>query len=123
MVWSPLASSIAEGVLPTKLPSISISAPPGVDSTDILGELAFISGATDATAGAAVVACGAQAARSSLPWSVQCLAMASHASGTDPPTESVECLTTVSQLCASNTASLLLCFNLLLPPSCSNSPM
>src|SRR4051812_11879355 len=84
-VCSPAANSIAEGVLPTKLPSISISAPPGFDATDslVLAGLSLSAAGisvgpalTGAVAGAPV----GSAARIAVPRIGQSFPIASHAS-------------------------------------------
>src|SRR5207248_525523 len=56
-MWSPLLSESDEGVLPANAPSISISAPAGVDETSSLA--AAISGALIAAAVGAAIAAGA----------------------------------------------------------------
>src|SRR5258708_37827024 len=120
MVWSPTETSIADGVLPTKLPSTSISAPSGVEAMlNLLPMLAFTSfgcvGVDDgavAVSDATVVLCVAQ-----------CLEMLLQASSTEPPRDNVDLLMTESPLAASKTATLFLCASQPLPPSWSRTTM
>src|SRR5437868_1934831 len=93
-MWSPVLSESDEGVLPANAPSISMSAPAGVDETSSLA--AAISGALIATAVGAAIAAGAAlaaAAARAAPFSGQSLLMALQASSTDPPSDIVEWLT------------------------------
>src|SRR5271166_3034652 len=94
---SPGASSTTDGVLPTKLPSISISAPSGVEATLTLGIDALLLGGSAAGATAGEGAAGlATAARICDAWADQSFTIPSHASWTEPPSDSVEWLTTTS---------------------------
>lgn len=109
-VWSPSATRTSEGVLPTKLPSTSISAPGGAESICSLAVEVVAVGETAAgiTAGTDFSGAGTLAARIDAPCSDQSLVMASHASCTEPPSESVDLLTMESPLTRLNTATLVL---------------
>src|SRR6267154_817531 len=122
---SPEATLIVEGVLPKKPPSTSMSAPAGVDATDILVTL---DSATWTTCGEAVTAglslaaaSAASAARIDAEFFVQSARMASHAACTDPPSDSVDLLMIESPVARVNTATLLRCKPKPLPPSWSRT--
>src|SRR5712692_952443 len=121
---SPAGSSMTEGVLPAKLPSTSISAPVGSDATDNLAIEALAGSAAAAVTG---FSCGAEvaadAALIAVPCLLQSLAMASQASWTEPPRESVDLLTMESPLTRLNTATLFLWRRKPLPPSWSKTTM
>src|SRR5467141_744469 len=98
-----------------QLPSTSMSAPGGVESICSFAVEVF---AGTRTAAGTNFSCAAEAsARMDAPCSDQSRLMASHASRTEPPSESEDLLTIESPLTRLNTATLFLWDRKLLPPS------